>query len=248
MSHVQPVNYLCAFILHDLLADYGVAYCTVVIGDGIGTHMEACNSRKRINILIWLSSFVLSEAMQGLLNGDSGEYCTRLAVDFAAIQKFDPDEILVDAAVLTLRPHLCWPQAKLILIDTGLPANEVVSLLLNHQLAGIISTDTNSHLLRKALRAIINGEIWMDNSKLNALILNLNRNGTMPANGSLSKKEQEIVLLVAEGQKNKEIAERLSISEQTVKAHISRIFKKSNVTSRSQLVPIALALKASVSL
>jgi len=66
-----------------------------------------------------------------------------------------------------------------------------------------------------------------------------NRPSTLTANSSesLSRKEREIVLLVAEGQRNREIAGRLCISEQTVKAHLSRIFKKANVSNRSQLVP-----------
>jgi DNA-binding CsgD family transcriptional regulator len=57
---------------------------------------------------------------------------------------------------------------------------------------------------------------------------------------TISKKEREIIVLISQGLRNREIAEKLSISEQTVKAHLSRIFRKTNVTSRSQLVPLAL--------
>ncbi|HTG81353.1 MAG TPA: LuxR C-terminal-related transcriptional regulator, partial [Geobacteraceae bacterium] len=58
-----------------------------------------------------------------------------------------------------------------------------------------------------------------------------------------SRKEQEIVLLVSQGLRNRDIAARLYISEQTVKTHISSIFKKAKVTRRSQLVPLALKFR-----
>ena len=55
------------------------------------------------------------------------------------------------------------------------------------------------------------------------------------------------MLLVAEGQTNREIATQLNISEQTTKTHISRIFSKAGVTSRTQLAPLALRFKMETS-
>ncbi|HEX9024402.1 MAG TPA: LuxR C-terminal-related transcriptional regulator, partial [Geobacteraceae bacterium] len=60
---------------------------------------------------------------------------------------------------------------------------------------------------------------------------------------TISKKEREIIVLISQGLRNREIADKLCISEQTVKAHLSRIFRKTNVTSRSQLVPLALKFR-----
>jgi DNA-binding NarL/FixJ family response regulator len=51
----------------------------------------------------------------------------------------------------------------------------------------------------------------------------------------LSKKEKEIVSLICHGCRNKEIAQRLDISEQTVKSHCNRIYKKVGVSDRLQL-------------
>jgi DNA-binding CsgD family transcriptional regulator len=53
---------------------------------------------------------------------------------------------------------------------------------------------------------------------------------------NLSPKEREIAHLVCQGLTNKEIAVKLSLSEQTVKAHLNRVFKKFNISNRSQLV------------
>ena len=55
---------------------------------------------------------------------------------------------------------------------------------------------------------------------------------------SLTPKEKNIIYLVCEGLSNKEIADKLNISEQTVKAHLHKIFKKFNISSRTQLITI----------
>jgi DNA-binding CsgD family transcriptional regulator len=52
--------------------------------------------------------------------------------------------------------------------------------------------------------------------------------------------EKEIASLICQGYRNKEIAQRLNISEQTVKAHLNRIFRKFNVSNRSQLITLAM--------
>ena len=62
----------------------------------------------------------------------------------------------------------------------------------------------------------------------------------------LSKKEREVITLIAQGCRNREIAGAMSISEETVKSHISRIFRKKNINCRSQLVPLAMKLKPAV--
>lgn len=59
---------------------------------------------------------------------------------------------------------------------------------------------------------------------------------------TLSKREREILLLVAEGKSNKDIGDILSIQEVTVKSHLKKIFKKLNVTNRMQAAMLALKL------
>lgn len=205
--------------------------------------MESHFEEKRTNILINLSSLLLCQAMQELLSREPDAYQTVAAVDIDTVEQFEPDKILVDANTLPLNHLSRWPDAKLILIDTGLSEEDIITILINHKLCGVISTETEFQLFRKALNAIDNGQVWIENSKLKSLIHARNTPFTSSARETLSKKEREIVLLIAEGRKNKEISGRLSISEHTVKAHISRIFRKVNATSRSQLVHLALSFK-----
>ena len=205
--------------------------------------MEFHTEEREKNILVNLSSLLLCQAVQEFISREAVAYQTVAAVDIYAVEHFIPDKILVDANTLALNPLARWPEAKLILIDTGLHKEDIIALLFNHKLYGVISTDTNLQHFLKALEAIHNGQVWIDNSKLKALIHSQSHHINSPDHETLSKKEREIVLLVAEGRKNREIAEKLSISEQTVKAHLSRIFRKVNVTCRSQLVPLALTFR-----
>ena len=57
---------------------------------------------------------------------------------------------------------------------------------------------------------------------------------------SLTKREKDVLLLVTQGENNKSIADKLVLSEVTVKSHLSSIFKKLNVTNRTQLVLLAM--------
>lgn len=202
--------------------------------------MQLQSGNRKINILINLSSMLLCEALRELLSADRHHYETVAVTDSRAAGDFQPDNVIVDSHTL-LQQHLSrWPEAKIILIDTGSPQEEIISQLLAHKIYGVISTNTNLRLFRKALKAINNGQVWVDNGKLKALLLN--PPSPMKGGETLSKKEQEIISLISQGRRNREIAEKLCISEQTVKTHISRIFKKVNVSNRSQLVPLAMKL------
>lgn len=205
--------------------------------------MDRLTNYPRMNILINLSSRLLGEALKNLLTQGEDAYQSVEIYSSWSSKECIPDKILVDATTLghPLPPE--WDRANVILIDTGLAEEEVIRLLFSHKLDGVIATSAGTALFKKALRAINAGQVWVDNGKLKALIHNRSAALKPPASESLSKKEREIVLLVAEGQRNREIAGRLCISEQTVKAHLSRIFKKANVSNRSQLVPLALKYK-----
>ncbi|HEX8961039.1 MAG TPA: response regulator transcription factor [Geobacteraceae bacterium] len=193
-----------------------------------------------MKILICLSSVLLAEALQELLTRNVPECQIAVATDFCTADAFQPDMVMTDARNLTQDPMPRCPGEKIILIDTGLEPDQVISLLLTHRLAGVIDRHTDVALLKKALKAIATGQVWIDNGKIRAILDQAAPQGKNHQTDSLSRKEQEIVMLVSRGLRNREIAAKLSISEQTVKAHISSIFKKAQISRRSQLVPLAL--------
>ncbi|WP_195892549.1 response regulator transcription factor [Geotalea daltonii] len=200
------------------------------------------SSAGKTRILINLGSALLGRALQDVISANPS-FETFVATDSRSSHVFDPHHIVVDVHALAKDPQSHWPNAKMILIDTGLPEDELISLLLHHKFYGVISTDTPPEMFSKALHTVSKGQIWIDNDKIKALLHNQPSHLKPAGRANLSKKEQDIVAFIAQGLKNKEIAQRLCISEQTVKTHISRIFKKVDVVSRSQLVPLALKLR-----
>ncbi len=205
--------------------------------------MKRHGGEKDSRILINLTSLLLCEAVQLLLQNHQNETRLQIAVGNSVDEKFSPDTILVDANTLTSTTLSRWPDAKILLLDTGLEEERIINLLINHRIDGVIAVDTDADLFRKAIYAVGSGQVWIDNGKLKALLAHVESIARNQRHDTISKKEKEIIVLISQGMRNREIADKLCISEQTVKAHLSRIFRKTNVTSRSQLVPLALKFR-----
>ena len=106
---------------------------------------------------------------------------------------------------------------------------------------GYILRDSESAELKKAIFSIVEGENYIQPSlipSLNSKMIEKNRDeGKIE---SLTKRELEVLKLLAVGMYNKEVAEKLNISERTVKNHVSNIFKKIEVTDRTQAAVFAI--------
>ncbi len=106
---------------------------------------------------------------------------------------------------------------------------------------GYLLKDSESNELKKAINCIVNGQDYIQPAlipALNAKMIEKNSDAVMLE--SLTKREIEVLKLLTVGMYNKEVAEKLSISERTVKNHISNIFKKINVTDRTQAAVFAI--------
>lgn len=106
---------------------------------------------------------------------------------------------------------------------------------------GYLLKDSESAELKKAIRAVLNGESYIQPSLIPALNSRLvARDVDKDKIASLTKRELEVLIQVANGMFNKEIAIALNISERTVKNHISNIFKKIEVSDRTQAAVFAI--------
>jgi len=115
--------------------------------------------------------------------------------------------------------------------------------------SGIVPRKTSTELLLKSIRKVHAGEIWLDRMSTADVIRRLSkkgsgnvaaRQGLRQQSAALSTREREIVGLIAQGFKNKDMAERLFISEQTVKNHLHNIFDKLGVSDRLELALYAI--------
>jgi len=196
-----------------------------------------------MKILISLSNYLLGMALMDVLTREQAGYQLLVATDFTQIEAFRPDFVVADCHSLRRGTPVTDPEVKVILIDYGLGAEEITSLLLTHKVDGVLATNSDLTHFKKAVQAINDGQVWLDNRKVKALIQHAESVRSPGADAGFSRKEREIVILISQGLMNREIAEKLCISEQTVKTHLSRIFRKVNVSRRSQLVPLALKLR-----
>ncbi|MBD5485036.1 MAG: response regulator transcription factor [Lachnospiraceae bacterium] len=106
---------------------------------------------------------------------------------------------------------------------------------------GYILKDSESAELKRAISAVMAGENYIQASLIPALNNRLaNRDIDKDKIDSLTGRELEVLIQVANGMFNKEIATNLNISERTVKNHISNIFKKIDVSDRTQAAVFAI--------
>ena len=114
---------------------------------------------------------------------------------------------------------------------------------------GVVLKENAADVLLKAIEKVYRGEAWLDRLTLGNLIFQLSsqeKDSVDPRTkkiASLTEREREVIALIAEGLKNRQIAERLFISPTTVTHHLSSIYSKLGVTDRLELVVYAFANK-----
>jgi len=179
-----------------------------------------------------------------------------------AVEKLHPDILLLDLkmpgthglAVLQ-KMQAAQSPTKVIVLTASDDKNEFVQAM-KLGTCGIVLKQSATDLLFKSIRKVNDGEIWLDSHTTAAVIRQFASGDDLPAvpsNGRarerlpLSQREREIVTLVAQGFKNKEMAEKMFISEQTVKNHLHNIFDKLGVSDRLELALYAIHRKLHLS-
>jgi DNA-binding NarL/FixJ family response regulator len=159
----------------------------------------------------------------------------------------------VDLLLLSLEPGVDDPDAALGLLATAglLPCHVLVLTsasdpelhlhLLELGAMGVVLKDQTGEVLKKAIRTVHGGELWLDRASVGAVISRLKqgRGNDFDVEAlkvqSLTAREREVVALVADGLANTRIAERLFISAATVRNHLTSILDKLGLTDRYQL-------------
>lgn len=204
------------------------------------------NEAAEMKVLIMLKSVLFSETLCGELAHGADEFEAQAYAHGAQDESFRPDVILADRDSLRNLEQQDPPGGKVLLIDTGITEEEIFHLMLNHKLYGVFSLGEGLGQLKKAIAVVQRGQIWIDSDRLKSILHGIETIKNANSHEKLSTKETQIVELVAEGYKNREIAERLLLSEQTVKSHLGRIFRKMHVSNRSQLVSAIMRNKVSL--
>ncbi len=178
-----------------------------------------------------------------------------------AIEKavlLEPDVVLlelklprVDGLTVLRSIQARAPKSKVILFAAPEHREEFVEAM-KLGCCGILPKDVPVSLIEKSVLKVHAGEIWLDSNTTAAVMRKFATPGETasappPSNGKapreraqLSQREREIIILIAQGYKNKEIAEKMFITEQTVKNHLHNVFDKLGVSDRLELALYAI--------
>jgi DNA-binding NarL/FixJ family response regulator len=130
-----------------------------------------------------------------------------------------------DARVLLLSPH---------------PDPDFQRQAVRQGARGVLGLDGPPEMLYRAIQKVVEGEVWVERRLVAHLITPAPRAGQERARiESLTPRERQVVRLVAEGLKNKQIAARMSVTDVTVRHHLTSIFSKLEVPDRLSLVVFA---------
>ena len=125
-----------------------------------------------------------------------------------------------------------WPEAKIIIV-TSFIDDEKVYPAIEAGAAGYLLKTSTAHEIAEAIRATQRGERVLE-PEVTTKMMDRLTNRTPILHEDLTDREQEVLLLIAEGKSNQEIADSLFITLKTVKTHVSNILSKLEVEDRTQ--------------
>ena len=209
--------------------------------------------RPLIKVLIADDHAFFRDGLRKLLEGaddisvvgeaSNGNQCIKM------LDKFKPDILLLDLrmpekdglAVLTEVNFDSLPTRVIVLTAAEDDRDVVRAMRLGAR--GVVLKQSASDLLLKSMRQVHQGEIWLDNRMTAEVIGAFKKSaesGQRREKPLLSDREKGVVQLVVQGFRNREIGEKLFISEQTVKNHLHNIFDKLGVSDRLELAIYAI--------
>jgi DNA-binding NarL/FixJ family response regulator len=227
-----------------------------------GPPSAASNGKAKIRIVVADDHPIFRDGLCKLLALEEDFEVVAQAQDgrqvLEVLQQFEPDILLLDLRMPGLdglatlqRLQAVKNKTRVIVLTASDDKNEFVQAM-KLGTSGIVLKQTATELLIKSIRKVHAGEIWLDSHTTQAVIRQFVANeepapappSTSPMRdrerSPLSQREREIVSLVAQGFKNKEMAEKMFISEQTVKNHLHNIFDKLGVSDRLELALYAI--------
>lgn len=167
-------------------------------------------------------------------------------------QRLKPDVLLLDLAM----PHLPGLEAvrelrnsvdaiRIIVLTAAIDREQIVDAL-HHGVRGIVLKESATRLLLKSIRCVMAGQYWVGRESVSDLVRIIRDLTAIPDQGTrkraynLTPRELDIISAIVDGYTNRDIAEKFSIAEQTVKHHLGNIFDKLGVSNRLELALYAV--------
>jgi DNA-binding NarL/FixJ family response regulator len=130
------------------------------------------------------------------------------------------------------------PRAR-ILVLTGVTDGALHRRAVRAGASGLVLKEKGGEVVVKAIEKVQSGELWFERGVLSGALREVAGGGSVAAESAkiegLTEREREVIRLLSQGKKNKQIAEELYISETTVRHHLTSIFDKLGVEDRLEL-------------
>jgi two-component system nitrate/nitrite response regulator NarL len=205
--------------------------------------------KQRIEILLVDDHALFRESAVRLLASEPGfhvaAHCDSVEAALSILQKTHVDIVLLDFDLGQCDggEFMCLARqqgfvGKVLVVTAGVDKRQAADLIRNG-ISGIFMKRDSAALLIEGIRDVLAGKVWFDRQLLQEAI-----GGAEPRQESkaerFTERERQVLSYVFEGLANKEIAERIGVTESSVKASLQQLFSKTGVRTRSQLVRIAL--------
>jgi DNA-binding NarL/FixJ family response regulator len=209
---------------------------------------------KRITVAIADDHPIFRDGLRKLLEAEGSFELIGEASDgteaVELVRRHTPDVILLDlnmpkmggldALTEVIRTA---PAVRPIILAASIDRREIVRAL-KLGARGIVVKAAATQLLYRCIHSVVAGELWVGRESVHELVdalHELDDRSSEPASSlaSLTERERQIVAAIGGGASNREVAHALSMSEQTVKNHLSRIFEKCGVSNRTELAILA---------
>jgi two-component system nitrate/nitrite response regulator NarL len=205
---------------------------------------------KTVRILLIDDHALFRESVARLLDAEPGFEvvgdCSSSAEALRILKSREVDMILLDLDLGTERGSDLLEKlriesftGKILLVTAGVNQSEVPNLI-RKGISGIFMKHGSPALLVQGIREAMEGRAIFEQDMLRRSLETDEQPEVRQAADKLSERERQVLSFILEGLANKQIADRLQISESAVKASLQQLFAKTGVRTRSQLVRIAL--------
>lgn len=210
---------------------------------------------RKTRILIADDHTIFRDGLRRLLESEPEFQVVGEAADgveaLQSVQQLKPDILLLDLAMPrmpgleTLRELATQgASVRVILLTAQIEKRQIIEALQTGA-RGVIMKDAATQLLLKGIRTVMGGQFWVGREAVADMVGYLRDKAAQqppsPAKAyGLTKRELEILSTIVSGLSNKEIAQKFSLSEDTVKHHLTNIFDKVGVSSRLELALFAI--------
>jgi DNA-binding NarL/FixJ family response regulator len=211
-------------------------------------------SKARIRILIADDHPIFRDGLRKLLEAEPGLAVVGEASDgeetVTIARQVKPDVVLLDlvmprcSGLEALKGLASLPSVRTIVLAAAIDREQIVDVL-QAGARGIVLKESATQVLIKSIHSAMAGQYWVGRDSVTHVVQALREQGASAgreperAKFGLTGREREIITAIVAGYTNKDIAEKFSLSEQTVKHHLTNIYDKTGVSNRLELALFA---------